>query len=206
MKHVATPKSELYEYQQALLERVILALQNTKKPVMMQLPTGGGKTVIAAHLLRDYLTGRRKAVWLTHRRELASQTENMLFEDGVSATCNIKWTPGTKAPRIANGAVILMAQTVGRRTRDIAADVWGSYDVNDLLVIDEAHHAAAEGWERGIRQWPGKVLGMTATPWRLSRKEGFDHLFGDLILGPQVGEVQNGMSSYARPTCLCPVG
>ena len=84
-----------------------------------------------------------------------------------------------------------MAQTVGRRTRDIAADVWGSYDVNDLLIIDEAHHAAAKGWERAIRQWPGKVLGMTATPWRLSRKEGFDHLFGDLILGPQVGELQN---------------
>ena len=181
----------LRPYQRELLRKVLAALEITDRPVMMQLPTGGGKTVIAAHLLRDYLTGRRKAVWLTHRKELASQTENMLFKAGVSATCNINWKPRTKAPRIANGVVILMAQTVGRRTRDIAADVWGSYDVNDLLIIDEAHHAAAKGWERGIRQWPGKVLGMTATPWRLSRKEGFDHLFGDLILGPQVGELQN---------------
>ena len=83
---------------------------------MMQLPTGGGKTVIAAAFLSKYLTGGRKAVWLTHRKELASQTERILFETGLAATCNVRWTPGTRAPRIANGAVILMAQTVGRRT------------------------------------------------------------------------------------------
>ena len=38
---------------------------------MMQLPTGGGKTVIAGELLKKRLTGGRKAVWLTHRKELA---------------------------------------------------------------------------------------------------------------------------------------
>lgn len=157
---------------------------------MMQLPTGGGKTIIAAHLLKDYLTGRRKAVWLTHRKELASQTENMLFEAGVSAICNIEWRPGTKAPRIANGTVILMAQTVGQRTAVVLDDVWGNYDCDDLMIIDEAHHAVAKGWERAIKQWPGKVMGMTATPWRLSKKEGFNHLFGDLIPGPQVSDLQ----------------
>ena len=189
MYHAATPMSGLRPYQKELLGDVQAALRSTHEPLMMQLPTGGGKTVIAAALLSQYLTGRRKAVWLTHRKELASQTENMLFDADVSAMCSIKWTPGTKAPRMAKGAVILMAQTVGRRTR-IADDVWGNYDGNDLMIIDEAHHAVAKGWERAIRQWPGKVMGMTATPWRLSKKQGFDHLFGDLIPGPQVSELQ----------------
>ena len=45
------------------------------------------------------------------------------------------------------------------------------------MVIDEAHHATAESWARAMKQWPGPVLGMTATPWRLSQREGFDHLF-----------------------------
>ncbi len=156
----------------------------------MQLPTGGGKTDIAASLLSKYLEGGRKAVWLTHRRELASQTEGRLFQSGVSATHNVRWTPGTRAPRIAGGVVILMAQTVGRRTINIADDVWGDYDSDDLMIIDEAHHAVAKGWERAIRQWPGKVLGMTATPWRLTRKEGFDHLFGELVSGPEIQELQ----------------
>ena len=84
--------------------------------------------------------------------------------------------------------VILMAQTVSRR--NIRRQVWGRYGAGDLLIIDEAHHAAAPGWERAIRQWPGPVLGMTATPWRLSETEGFDHLFGGMERGPQVGELQ----------------
>ncbi len=182
--------TELRPYQQKLLEEVLSSLESTDKPVMMQLPTGGGKTVIAAALLSKYLLGRRKAVWLTHRRELASQTELMLSEADISATCNIDWTPHRKAPSILRCAVILMAQTVGRRTR-IADDVWGDYDANDLMIIDEAHHAVAKSWERAIRQWPGKVLGMTATPWRLSKKEGFSHLFDELVLGPQVSELQD---------------
>ena len=32
---------------------------------------------------------------------------------------------------------------------------------------------------------------MTATPWRLSKTEGFNHLFGELHCGPQVHELQS---------------
>ena len=62
----------------------------------------------------------------------------------------------------------------------------------DLLIVDEAHHATAESWMRMIKFWPGKVLGVTATPWRLSKKEGFDHLFEHLILGPKVSDLVAG--------------
>ena len=34
-------------------------------------------------------------------------------------------------------------------------------------------------------------MGMTATPWRLSEREGFDHLFEDLHCGPQVADLQS---------------
>ncbi len=179
---------ELRDYQQKLLSQVDADLADPSARIMMQLPTGGGKTHIAGELLGGWLQGGRKAVWLTHRRELASQTEDMLRESGVPATANIRWEPHTNAPTIANGVVILMAQTVSRR--NARADVWQQYNVNDLIVIDEAHHATADGWARAIRQWPGPVLGMTATPWRLSEQEGFEHLFGRLVSGPQVTELQ----------------
>ena len=186
---------ELRDYQQHLLEQVQASLSDSSTRVMLQLPTGGGKTHAAGALLLDWLQDGRKAVWLTHRHELATQTEKMLSDNGVSATCNISWTPDDLAPSITNGVVILMAQTVSRRTA--IKEVWQRYDPNDLLVVDEAHHAAADGWARAIRQWPGPVLGMTATPWRLSEQEGFDHLFSSLICGPQVRELQT--SSW-----LCP--
>ena len=78
---------------------------------------------------------------------------------------DMEWTPGTDAPAMSGGAVILMAQTVDRRTASM--EVWDGYNADDLMVIDEAHHAAAEGWERAMEQWPGRIIGMTATPWRL---------------------------------------
>ena len=89
---------------------------------------------------------------------------------------------------MSQGVVILMAQTVSRRTA--RREVWNRYNADDLMVIDEAHHAAAEGWERAMQQWLGRIVGMTATPWRLSKKEGFDHLFGALLCGPQVADLQ----------------
>lgn len=165
----------LRNYQEKLLRKVEARLDaNDKARVMMQLPTGGGKTVIAGHLLQRRLGNGRKAVWLTHRRELAEQTCGMLTDAGVDAMTDVRWDPGTDAPAMSGGAVILMAQTVSRRTDKMR--VWNEYDSNDLMVIDEAHHAAAKGWKRAMRQWPGPVVGMTATPWRLSEKEGFDRL------------------------------
>ena len=180
---------ELRPYQQSLLERTQDALTaDPKARVMLQLPTGGGKTVIAGELLDDWLQNGRKAVWLTHRKELAEQTRGMLTDAGVSAITNVNWRPGNDAPAWANGVVILMSQTVTRRIRE--RQVWSEFNSNDLLVIDEAHHAAAPGWERAMQQWPGPIVGMTATPWRLSQKEGFDHLFGELLCGPQTADLQ----------------
>ena len=181
---------ELRDYQKILLHRVETALDNDPKSrVMMQLPTGGGKTVIAGELLKRQLVNGRKAVWLTHRRELAEQTCRMLTAANVSAKTNLRWDVDTDAPDLESGVVILTAQRLSRRTA--VMEVWDKYNENDLMMIDEAHHAAAKSWERAMDQWPGGVLGMTATPWRLSKKEGFDHLFDTLILGPQVADLQS---------------
>ena len=67
------------------------------------------------------------------------------------------------------------------------------------MIVDEAHHAPAAGWERSMKQWPGQVVVMTATPWRLTKKEGFDHLFDKLICGPPVADLQfNGHLCSAK--------
>ena len=181
--------TELRKYQRELLQRVQETLISEHGPVMMQLPTGGGKTFIAAHLLADHLIGGCKAVWLTHREELADQTCDMLRRAVRVSVARPNWTRGKAAPPIRDGVAIFMAQTASPRSDQ--SGIWNRYDDNDLMIIDEAHHAVAKGWERAIRQWPGRVLGMTATPWRLSRKEGFDHLFSKLICGPQVADLQS---------------
>ena len=182
---------ELHNYQKDLLYRVQDALDNDPKArVMMPLPTGGGKTEIAGELLRRQLVNGRKTVWVTHRRELTEQTCNRLLGANVSARVEKAWkTDEPDAPAMPGGVVILMAQTLGNRAKK--GNVWGRYGPNDLMVVDEAHHTPAAGWERSMKQWPGQVVGMTATPWRLTKTEGFDHLFGKLICGPQVTDLQS---------------
>ena len=49
--------------------------------------------------------------------------------------------------------------------------------------------ASAKTWARIIKGWPGPVLGLTATPWRLKKTEGFDDLFHSLIVGPSVRQL-----------------
>ena len=181
---------ELRGYQRNLLQKTQTALGPQSVRVMMQLPTGGGKTIIASRLLVDWLQNGRKAAWLTHRKELADQTCRMLTEAGLPAVNGVRWSPGMAAPAMSSGVTILMAQTVSRRTAT-SGSVWNKYGEDDLLVIDEAHHAAARGWERAMQQWPGRIIGMTATPWRLSKKEGFAHLFSRLVCGPQTSALQS---------------
>ncbi len=166
---------ELRPYQLELLQRVLHALEtDDRKRVMMQLPTGGGKTVIAGALLAHWLKANRRAVWLTHRKELIEQTGKMLNRAGVRTETDPGWRKGEEAQARRGHTVLLMVQTTGLRAAQ--GKIWGGYDANDLMVIDEAHHAAADGYVRAMWQWPGMVLGMTATPWRLSEKEGFNHL------------------------------
>jgi superfamily II DNA or RNA helicase len=76
----------------------------------------------------------------------------------------------------------------------------------DLIIVDEAHHAIARTiWGKVLAAYPrAKVLGVTATPERLSG-EGLDDLFDDLIVGPTHEElIAQGFLTpvriYAPPT------
>ena len=183
----------LRDYQRQLAKDILSALDKPGARVMVQLPTGGGKTEVAAAVLMKWLADdtRARAVWLTHRQQLCEQTEARLRNWGIrAASVTDGWRTGTPAPSLPGGVAILKAQTVGRRNRAFH-DVWARYGPDDILVIDEAHHATAPGWARAIDQWPGKTIGLTATPWRLSKTDGFDHLFDVLIEGPQVVDLQN---------------
>ena len=190
----------LRPYQQDLLAKSQAALAPEGARVMTQLPTGGGKTEIAGGLLKDFLVDGRKAVWLTHRQELAEQSADRLKDHWLIPAMPLTevWSQGKPAPYMPNGVAVLKSLTVGLRNKG-EIKIWEDYSPDDLLVVDEVHHAPARGWERAIEQWPGRVWGLTATPWRLSQREGFDHLFDTLVTGPQTSEMQNnGYLAHSR--------
>ena len=73
----------------------------------------------------------------------------------------------------------------------------------DLVIVDEAHHACARTWKEKLLQCP-KVLGFTATPERLDGG-GLDVVFDDMVIGASAEELLSWgyLSSYK---IFCPPG
>ena len=180
-------KAKLRPYQQEWVGQVCAALSAAPAArVMGQLPTGGGKTISACAVIEDWQRARPDArvCWVTHRRELIAQSADVLAAQGVAAFAAgaSVWKPGSPLPLLDGVAVTSPAILRNR-------DYLSSTGADDLLVLDEAHHAAAKTWSELLESHQGAALGLTATPWRLSKKQGFEHLFDTLIEGPQIADL-----------------
>ena len=156
-------------YQQKLVDELSSKLKPRYR-VKFQLPTGAGKSWIAIQVAQRWVGDYpilKNVVWLTFGDELEEQSYARLVEAGLGAALV------TSPIKLYNAM---------RR---------GDHSPSEytLLIVDESHHATANTWKRVITEWPGPVLGLTATPWRLSRKEGFDQLFHELVIGPSTQEL-----------------
>ena len=158
----------LRDYQKNIKRRVFDAWRN-HACVMVQMPTGTGKTHLLASVIYDLLSAEpEQCVWIiAHRRELVEQIENTVARYGI---------------RKENGQVRAMSiQWLSRHWNDI-------HNAPALIVIDEAHHALAESYKELWARYPhAKKLGMTATPCRLNRK-GFTDLFDTLVTSDSIAD------------------
>jgi superfamily II DNA or RNA helicase len=123
------------------------------------VPTGGGKTRIALRIALRWLeAGDRDdtvVLWVTHRRRLHLQARRalqQLLRDGEGV-------PDNAASLFASRIRFIM---IG----DLAAAIPAAADRLSLIIVDEAHHAAAPSYEPLFA--PGAVPGLflTATPNR----------------------------------------
>ena len=163
---------ELRPYQNQLIADIRTAWPSlpTPKRCLFQMATGGGKTPVLMTIAKQW-KGRR-VLWITHRTELAEQAYKTAKDWGVPRTKLHVWTP-----------IKLRNQIKKYKDR-----VWRLLGIKetDLMIIDEAHHATATTWAQCINSFPGSVIGTTATTWRMSKREGFNHLFDILIKGPSL--------------------
>ena len=148
---------KLFDYQEDMVKRVQEAFKH-HDAVMVQMPTGTGKTHVLASIVGLFL---KKNVWVVaHRRELVSQ---------------IKDTLGWFFPTLDSEKIqVVSIQWLSRHYRELK-------EKPSLIVIDEAHHALAETYAEVMNAYPkAKKLGLTATPYRLNGK-GFTDLFDTLL-------------------------
>ena len=152
---------QLYDYQLDMKRRVDETF-GSHRSVMVQMPTGTGKTCLLVACAREWLSQNEGAVWIVvHRRELVEQIVGTLQAGELS---------GDLDHRVR----VYSIQWLSRHEGELA-------ERPGLLVIDEAHHAVAKTYKAVVEACPGaKVLGLTATPCRLTRR-GFTDLFEVLL-------------------------
>ena len=177
----------LRDYQQEMKLRLFEEWE-LHRSVMVQMPTGTGKTHLLAAVVKEFLCGGGVGmrVWIVaHRRELVEQIEETVARYGMGKEPDKSAKNGRTGkdsmPEESGRVRVFSIQWLSRN--------WKIMDGQpDLIVIDEAHHALAETYRELWKRYPeARKLGMTATPCRLNRK-GFTDLFDTLITSWSIAE------------------
>jgi superfamily II DNA or RNA helicase len=144
------------DYQQPLYDRAREALK-TRRSILVQLATGGGKTPVMAAMCESVYEKIRRAWIVPPRIELVNQASNHLLKWGVPHHRIHREHSESNAFRIH----VVSKDTLIRRYDKIKN--WP-----DLLIFDEAHLFLDRQLEI-IEHVPAstKIIGFTATPERL---------------------------------------
>ena len=175
---------KLYPYQTEAKAK-IYKMWTQLRSIMFQMPTGTGKTHLFVSISRDlheWSVQHKSAVkilFLAHRVELIKQIKEKLgVKYGLAAGMIVANNMEEKYLPYQVASV----QTLIRRIDD-----WKEKDF-DLIIVDEAHHVKADSYKTILRAFPhAKVLGVTATPYRMSH-ESFRPEFDDLITSRPVAQ------------------
>lgn len=167
---------------------------STCDSVMLQMPTGTGKTRLFVSIVNDILSCRMhngvipSVLLLVHRKELVSQIAETLASYGLEYGIIQAGVAEKKTCHIQVASV----QSLVRRL-----DRWEKVRF-EFIIIDEAHHTPANTYLWILDAFPGtKLLGVTATPYRKDGW-GFAHIFDKLVVSPEPIEfIRSGfLSNY----------
>ena len=183
----------LREYQRAALDALDRHWDQGGGPGLVVLPTGAGKALVIAALIREWLDQAPNAriCVLTHVRELVVQNHGALLAYWPGAPAGI-FSAGVGRREAQAQVVFCSIQSVRDR-----AELFGAID---LIVIDEAHLVPRSG-ETGYGRFLAaaragnpdlKVAGFTATPYRLDSgrlDEGEGRVFERIVYESLVGDL-----------------
>lgn len=159
-------------YQREMLGRINEAWRSCRS-VMVQMPTGTGKTVLMSEIIRNE---KSSVLVVAHRRELIEQ---------IRQTLDRRTEEQKDIDRRTEGQNFVTVTSIQKLSRAEENDLLLAQEYS-LIIIDEAHHALAKTYRQLWERWPeAKFLGLTATPCRLSG-EGFEDLFDVLLQGEDI--------------------
>ena len=176
----------LREDQEDVRTKLRVALRSSAS-VLVFAPTGFGKTVLAAALIKLIFDAGKRVIFCVHRVDLIVQTAKTFEKFGIPFSYIAAGHHHNPYHRVFIASIATLKNRLGK----IPAD---------YVMVDEAHLSAASGWaavakhykERGIApandNHPAKgakLIGLTGSPERLDGKPLGD-VWDVMIMGPSV--------------------
>lgn len=156
---------ELRPYQEAAVNSILGEWEQGHQHTLLVLPTGTGKTVVFSKVVEKEVSKGEKALILAHRGELLDQASDKLYQT-TGLTTSLEKAESTSIgsrERVTVASVQTLSQEA--RLKKFKKDDFG------VIVVDEAHHAMSETYQRVLKYFDSaKVLGVTATPDRADQK------------------------------------
>jgi len=175
-----TEPAPLWDHQQEVLDELRSVRWQTKqypkRRIAIILPVAAGKTRIAAEYVKDQLRKMprdkrkpRTVIWLAHTRKLVQQAYGELrsvIEYRSDLGCSVGLRMGReKSPGWDEAQVLCTTYQTAARLGGPKAE---------LVVADECHHERAHRYRQISRERMkrgGRLLGLTATPYRLDGED-----------------------------------
>lgn len=160
-KYFSCQDARLRPYQQDVKDK-IFTLWKSEKNVMLQMPTGAGKTILFSSVINDIIkVPDSKILIIAHRKELLEQISSHLskynIEHGIISS--------NRKRCLEKRVQVASIQTL---THKINEEITKSF-VPNFIVIDEAHHTLAKTYDQLWKLYPlSWKLGVTATPCRIN--------------------------------------
>lgn len=170
-------------YQAEMVREVYAAWDQGARAVLLQAPTGAGKTHTVASLISEW---DGPVIFAAHLDALVGDTAARLPGAGIIAP----WATPRPEARVQ---VCSLGTLTARGTRPPAS----------LVVLDEAHRSEAPTVSAILASYPGaRLLGLTATPQRGDGRP-LGATWERLVLGPSVASL-TAMGALVPADLRCP--
>ncbi|GHV37978.1 hypothetical protein FACS1894187_16030 [Synergistales bacterium] len=192
---------KLRDYQNECIQAICSNANNGIVRQLVSLPTGSGKTVIFASLIKN--TPKAKVLVLAHRDELLSQAKEKIYKIFPEANAGI--LRGDNDDGLKSDICIASVQSAIKNRR---LPVLKAMDF-DICICDEAHHSAAKTYATifkdlgfsGLSKKPKLLVGFTATATRADGKRltDIDGIFQKIVYEKTILEmIKSGYLSDIR--------
>ncbi|MFC6670392.1 DEAD/DEAH box helicase [Marinobacterium aestuariivivens] len=170
----------LRPYQREAVDATLRHFRASDEPAVIVLPTGAGKSLVIAELAR---LARRRILVLAHVRELVEQNHAKYAAFGLEAGI---FSAGLGQKETLHQVTFASVQSVARNLERFC----GEYS---LLIVDECHRVGDDDGSqyqqvinRLREQNPRlKVLGLTATPYRLGQGWIYQYHYRGFVRSPE---------------------